>query len=48
MREKIKEKIKDILKEDNPGLLPDELESEAERILYKKEVYEQAKWNLVK
>lgn len=31
---------------DNSGLLPDEAEREAAAILYRKEVYEQGKWNI--
>jgi len=45
VKEEIKEEIIRILKQDNPGLLPDEAEREAEAILYRKDIYEQAKWN---
>jgi hypothetical protein len=48
MEEKIKKEILRILHEDNPGILPDEAELEAERILYRKNTYEQAKWNTFK
>lgn len=43
----LKDEIIKILEELNPGLLPDEAEREAEMILYRKEVYEQAKFKLI-
>lgn len=47
MYENIKREIIKLLEQDNPGLLPDEADREAEAILYRKELYEQAKWNLL-
>ena len=46
MEEKLKEEIIRLLEQENPGLLPDEAKREAEAILYRKNTYEQAKWNL--
>ena len=48
MKEEIKEEIIRILEQDNPGILPDEAEREAEAILYRKNTYEQAKFNVYK
>lgn len=48
MREELKKEIIRLLEEDNGGLLPDEAEREAEAIMYRKETYEQAKWNIMK
>lgn len=42
--ERIQERVRRILLEENPGLLPDEATWEAERIMYRKEVYERAKY----
>lgn len=41
--EKIKAQIIKMLQEENPGLLPDEAEDEAEAILYRIDIYEKAK-----
>jgi len=48
MKDKLKNEIVRLIMEDNPGYLPDEAEQEAERILYRKDTYEQAKWNTAK
>ena len=42
----MKEEIINILEKENPGLLPDEAAREAEAILYRKDVYEEAKYRL--
>lgn len=42
----MKEEIIKILEAENPGLLPDEAEIEANKILYRKDIYEEAKSNL--
>ena len=48
MKEQIKQEIIRLLEQDNGGILPDEAEREAEAIIYRKEIYEQAKWNIMK
>lgn len=48
MKDKIERIVIKLLEEENPGLLPDEAEQEAERVLYRKDLYEQAKWLLGK
>jgi hypothetical protein len=39
----LKDAIIDLLMKENPGLLPDEAEWEADAILYRKDIYELAK-----
>lgn len=47
MEEKIKVEVIRLLEEENPGLLRDEADHEADRIMYRINMYEQAKWNLL-
>lgn len=46
MEEKIRKELCRMLRDDNYGL-PDEIEWEVDRIMYGKNMYEQAKWKVM-